>query len=200
MAGLMNTGATKTADVPMRSDGMAADAPRRGNERPSGGDQPNVSPEEQAQYDQFVNKGFEVIYDKRTLPQVLDTLKGGDDPQAGLANATAMVVMRLEDSAKQAGKPIPPDVVFHGGVEILEDLANLASEAGIHDFSEEEIEGALYQALDVYRSTRQKQGELDEGAIKQDFSEIVEADRQGRLGEMVPGLEKVGGGKKAGMR
>ena len=49
-------------------------------------EQPNVSPEEQQGYDEFVNNAFSVIYDKKSLPQILEGLKGDGNPVEGLAN------------------------------------------------------------------------------------------------------------------
>jgi len=153
----------------------------------------NVSPEEQAQYDKFVDAGFQAIYNEKTMPQVLEMLKGNGQPVDGLANTAAMIVMRLEDSAKQSGKELSPDIVYHGGVELLEDLANLAKEAKIHEYSEEELQGAMYQALDIYRNMRQQDGSLDMEAINQEFGQILEADKAGRLGEVLPGVEEQAG-------
>lgn len=150
-----------------------------------------ASPDEQAAYDGLVNKAYELIYrGGKTNPQILESLKGAGEPVDGLANTTAMVMMRLEDAAERQGKKFPPDVMLHAGVEVLEDLADLAGQAKIHKFNEEEIQGATYQALDIYRATRQKQGKLDMGAIQQDFGQIMEANKAGRLNELLPGVEE----------
>lgn len=190
MAGLMNRGPTTAGNMPMRSEALAAGAPTAGPGEGTPGDESNVSPEEQAQYDDFVDKGLQLIYDDKAMPQVLQILRGDGDPKEGLANAAVMIVMRLEDSARQAGKQLSQDVIYHGGVEILEDLANLSKESGIHSFTDQDREGALYQALDIYRSMRQQQGTLHQEEIEQDFAEILEADRAGQLGAMLPGAEQ----------
>lgn len=194
MPGLMTT----SENTPQRTQGMAAEAPQPGAGPmmvgDAGGDA--ASPEEQQMYDEFVNKAYELVYNgNKVSPQVMEALKGDGNPVDGLANATAMVVMRTEDSATQKGRKIPGDVVFHAGTEVLEDLADLASQAGIHDFTEEEMEGAAYQALDIYRAQRQQQGSLDMGAIGQDFEQIMAAEKSGQLDQMFPGIE--GYAKKA---
>jgi len=121
----------------------------------------NVSPEEQAEKDQFVGNAFTVIYDKKTLPLVLQRLRGvgmnrrhGSDPIEGLAQTTVLIVGQLQDSAQRAGKTITSDILLHGGKEILEELADMAGNAGIHDYAEAEIEGAFYRAMDLYRAER----------------------------------------------
>lgn len=151
-------------------------------------EEPNVSPEEQAIYDKVVNNAYSLIYDKATLPQIKKSLAGGGDPVEGLANTTAMVMMRLEDSAKEANAPIPPDVLFHAGKEVLEDLVNLAEKAGIHSFEEKELEQATYRALDIYRDARQQSGQLDRKAALRDLSGAMAADQDGALTEIFPEL------------
>lgn len=155
----------------------------------AGEEQPNVTPEEQAEYDRFMDNALKLIYNEKALPQVIRSLAGGGDPVEGLANTTVMVIGRLEDSAGGHGS-INGDVLFHGGVEILEDLADLAGEAGIKDFSEQEIEAALYRALDQYRMMRQGDGTLNEGPMREEFEQLVAADRAGALDQALPELQQ----------
>lgn len=150
----------------------------------------NVSPEEQAEYDAFVTNGMQLIYNEQLMPQLLERIEGGGNPIEGLANAAALVVMRLEDSAEGQGQAISNDVKFHGGTELMEQLAELAEAAGIHEYSEEEVESAFYLALDTYRSTRQEQGKLAMDEINQDMQTLVQADQAGRLNEVLPGIEQ----------
>lgn len=185
--GLGTAGTTTMASTPMRTDGMAADAPAGRGLAGDQGESTNVSPEEQAQYDQFVNKAFQVIYDQRALPKVLGMLGGHGDPKEGLARTAAAVVVRVEDAAAKAGTKVEPAVLYQGGIEILNDLANLADQAGVHKFTDDEIEGAVFRALDLYREARK--GELDKGAIDQEFGQIVAANQQGTLDQMFPALK-----------
>lgn len=150
----------------------------------------NVSPEEQAEYEQFVTNGMQLMYNEELMPQLLERIEGAGNPVEGLANAAAMVVMRLEDSAEGQERAISEDVKFHGGTELLEQMAELAQEAGIHEYSEEEVESAFYLALDIYRSTRQEQGKLSMDEINQEMQSLVQADQAGRLNEVLPGIEQ----------
>ena len=187
-------GTTDTAAVPMRSETYAAGAPTAPPEsREDGeGQQPNVSPEEQAAYDRFVDNAYATIYDDKVLPMILKRLaKGAEvDPIASLATVTVQVIDRLEGSATQQGQAIGPDVLMHGGAEILEDLANLSEKAGIHAFTDDELETALYKAMDLYRSMKDEKGEIDQSAADGDFNAVVQADQAGNLDEMIPGIEK----------
>jgi hypothetical protein len=152
-----------------------------------GGEAP--SPEEQAQYDKFVKNGYKMIYgDKATTETVLDGLSGGGDPVAGLANMTATLVARLVESARRNGVVLSDDVVFAGGMEIFDDLANLQREAGIAELSEEQAEAALFQAMDRYREMGMQGGWIDPQRAAEDIKALREAETSGRLDEAMPGL------------
>lgn len=170
----------------------AAEASGEQGEGPEQGEQPNVSPEEQAQYDRFIDMAFRLIYDERSFPAILKRLTATPDPVEGLAAVVVMVVTRLRDSAKQQGVEVSPDVLFHGGSELLEDIADTAAKAGIHQYTEQEMEKALYRALDLYRAMDQRSGS-DPRPYQQDWDALVQADRQGRLGDLVPQLAGAGG-------
>ncbi len=182
--------------APGAAPGGGVPAPEQGG----GEEQPNVTPEEQAQYDQFVDNALSAIYDEKSLPQIIENLKGDGNPVDGLANTAVGVVVRVQDSAEQAGQEIPPDVVFNAGSEILEDLANLAGKAGIHEFTPEEIEGAAFQAMDIYREMKGRDGGAERPQIVEDFNQIVALDQAGRLDEVAPGLTEKYGGAGQGAR
>ncbi len=196
MAGLLSgaqAGPQRGQGAPM-ADGTAEgqDAPAADQGMAQQGEQPNVTPEEQAQYDRFIDMAFRLIYDERSFPAIMKRLAATPDPVEGLAAVVVMVVSRLKDSAKQQGVEISPDVLFHGGSELLEDIADTAAKAGIHQYSEQDLEKALYRALDLYRAMDQRGG-ADRQAFQQDWDALVQADRQGRLGDLVPQLAGAGG-------
>lgn len=167
------------------------EAPTAGREMAGQGEQPNVTPEEQAQYDRFIDMAFRLIYDERSFPAILKRLAATPDPVEGLAAVVVMVVSRLKDSAQQQGVEISPDVLFHGGSELLEDIADTAAKAGVHQYTEQQLEQALYRALDLYRAMDQRGG-ADQQTFQQDWNALVQADRQGRLGDLVPQLAGAG--------
>jgi len=175
------------------STGPWGDNPARNwdkNQSQDMGDDGSVSPEEQKQYDQFVKNGMNLIYDEGGLGKIVESLKGGENPIGGLANTLVSVVSRLEDSAEQNKQQISGDVLYHGGVELMEQLAEMAEAAKIHEFSEEDLESALYLALDQYRAMRQEQGKLPEERLKADFQTMLQAENEGRLDEILPGIEE----------
>lgn len=157
----------------------------------SGGAQP-ASPEEQRLYNHFVAKAMMLTYDEKMFPQVLSMLEGEGDPVEGLARATAMIVARVASAAEQAGQQLSGDVVLHAGTEVLEDLAELAREAGIKDFSQDPdaLEASYFRALDHFRMTLQDAGAIDQEAAKRDLGMLQEMDQAGQLEGMFRDLAK----------
>lgn len=184
MAGLLSN--TKPAGTPNMGTADTAGAPVMMGAEEEG----IVSPEEQKQYDEFVGNGMTMAYDEQMMPQIIQSLQGDGNPAEGLGNTVAMIVMRLEDSAKESGVEISGDVMYHGAVELVEQLAELGEEAGVLENTDELRESALYTALDVYRTTRQDQGTLPVDAISEDMNELVAADKAGTVDQMLPGISQ----------
>ncbi len=187
MAGLGSLRREEAAETPQFEQ---AEPPM--HEMDEGEEQPNVTPEEQAAYEQVVRNALRIIYpageEAKAAPTVLKALKAGQNPILALAGAAVTIVTTLRESAKQAGRPIDPEILFHAGREIVEELAELASAAKIHDFSEGETEHAFYAALDMYRASAEESGDIDAEGLKQGFAELKQADNEGRLGSVLPGL------------
>ena len=157
----------------------------------AGGDE-SVSPEEQAKYEQFLDGALKVIYNDKTKKAMLSNLGQGDAIQA-LSGVAALVASRVTAAAVKAGDRIDPAIALGALEEIIPDLAEFASEAGVRGFSQEEIDGAFIRAVDIYRDTETKIGNIDPQEFAADFEEMMRADQEGRLGEVVPGIEGAGG-------
>lgn len=191
------------------------------NEQAEGEDeeQPNVSPEEQAAYDEFVKNGYRLLYDEQgnVRPGIIELLSksGGDQaggqsapqegapapqgnmpdenkgPVAALANAAVTVVIQLVQSGKEAGAPTPDEVIAHGGMAIMEDLATIAQGEGIYDYKPGEMDQAFVKATQLYYNVAKARGLLgDEENLKQEFAQIKDADAQGpeALDKVLPGI------------
>lgn len=163
------------------------------------GEEPNVSPEEQAQYERFVDAGQQIIYGE-ALPQIEQRLQATQDqgdgvggPVDDLANVIVMVVQKVKETATSAGEDLSPDVIHHGGIMLLEDLAEYAEAKGIHSFTEQDLEAAYLRALDLYRETERQEGRLSDEQLNAEFGQIVEANEAGQLEALLPGIEKAAG-------
>lgn len=184
MVGLMNpAGAAPEAGKP--GMGQAKAAPPQGDGTAGA---PNVSPEEQAQYDQFVGQAMNMMYDEKITPTIVKSLSNAESPAEGLGRTLAMIVMRVEDAAQDQGVSFSGDVMLHGAEELLEQLVEIGEAAGLKDYTPEEMESALYLGLDTYRATRQQQGRLPVDEISQDFDALLAADQSGDVDSIVPGL------------
>lgn len=160
--------------------------------------EPNVSPEEQAEYEMFMDNAFELLYRDgeeggEVRPEVLEALAKDDNaapngPIMALSAAAVAIVSQLDDSARKAGKPISDDVLMQGGLDVVTELAEIADAAKIHDYSEEDITGAFAQAVDMYRPKAIQDGRTSEETLKGQFNEINEAEAAGKLGDVLPGL------------
>jgi hypothetical protein len=152
-----------------------------------------ATPEEQAAYEQVVNNATRVIGGENgTEPnkQILEMLGGTDNPVQNLASTAVAVVVSVEVSAQQSGFDIPDDALMAAGEDIVGMLADMAEAAGVHDYAQEEVDGAYYMALDMYREMNPT-GRIDPDQLKQEFGTIVEADRAGQLANLIPGIASV---------
>jgi hypothetical protein len=127
------------------------------------GGEEQATPEEQAQYERIIDNGLKLIYDKATMPGVIEALAGDGDPIDGLATVAAGVLGQLERSAAEAGKPLDPEVLYNAGIALLEDLADLAGRAGVHTFTEDEAGQALQRMGEVWQAEHGQGGQGGQG-------------------------------------
>lgn len=158
-----------------------ADATDAGESEGSSG--VNATPEQQAQLREFVRNGQLLIYDKTLFHTIVDRFRNADDPVEQLATMAVLVVKRLYDSAKGQ---LDPAVVFHGGTEIVDELAELSEKAKAHAFTDEEKQAALYRGMDKFRSMEQRLGNVDRGEAQQEWGRLKAADQSGQLDQAVP--------------
>jgi hypothetical protein len=154
---------------------------------------PNVTPEEQAEYDKFVKNGMEILYgqDGEVEPEVLKRLSTGNKPIDTLAQTTVWLVMLLDEDAKRNGIEVSDDILFHGARELMEQLIEIAEAAGLHEFKEAEIQGAWYSALDMWREANSDEGgRFNPEEAAAEFEALNEADKEGRADEVLPGFEQ----------
>lgn len=199
--------------------GPAAPAPMQGESIPAGAGQDEATPEEQALYEQFIASVMDVIYpaDKEgeVSPQILDDLQGNLDPEVlkmfesaeppvsgtpqDAVAVVAVTLLILVDQQQGVGAmmmegseggPDASAVMMESGRSILEELIEVSEAAKIHDFTEEEIEGAVYRAMDLYRTAAETMNlpGFNKEALTAQFNELVEADKQGNLNSILPGL------------
>lgn len=167
-----------------------------------------VTPEEQAQFDDFVIDGVAMIYgggevkpgilklldeDPSDLKKALGDSEVFKDFTPGVALAATTVVLVLE-LVRGAGKDGFADaVILHGGKRLMEELATVCDEAGIHDFSEDELNRAWFIGLDLYREAATAEGLMDPAGLAAEFEQIKSADAAGAFGQEAAPEQPVGG-------
>lgn len=188
MAGLMRGGAQQQPSDPMvgGTPPEAAGTPDMTGADTEGGE--SASPEEQRMYEQFVENGMKIMYSPETRKTVKENLAGAGNPIEGFARTLVLIVSRVHDSAKQAGKEIPGDVIYNAAEELMDLLIEYAGEARIATLTDEQTEQAWYLALDMYRAKMEQNGEIDPAVFEEDMAEISQAESEGRLDEVLPGI------------
>lgn len=212
--------------APDQSQGVAPQGPDEvGDEE---GMSPNVSPEEQQPYEEFVLSGLALIYTKapgqdqqaqdqgadqqggqeqdqsaQVRPGILKLLDNDPSdlrgilkaqelqqfsPLVAIAATTVVIVVEIQKIAK--GTPDEPsdDIVMHGAVAILEELAEIWMRRNKQQLGEDDINKALSMAADIYREVGADAGLVDENALKDQFAMLVKADKEGRLADVSPDL------------
>lgn len=82
----------------------------------------------------------------------------------------------------------PEAVLMEGGKLAVEELVEVAEAANIHDFSQEEIDGAFYRALDLFRVAQEKIDPRVVQSLQRGFEQLRTADQKGELNKVLPGL------------
>jgi hypothetical protein len=157
--------AVATAAPQPSPDGLGLGAPPT-VAPPAPEQQPNVTPEEQAEYDQVVNNAYKMLYED--VPLLLENIGGHGDPVTGIATVVANAMSRITDSAVKDGRKFSDGVILNAGVEVLEDLADLAAE--------------------TYRSLQQESGNIDPNQAVTDMAALQQAEADGNLEQMLPGV------------
>lgn len=196
MAGLLDRAREA---LPPEDEPERAGPPVAADEELGEGQEP-ASAEEQAQYDTAMKNILELIYEGDTVrPAVLNALKAGvaaddkgGDTNFGEKMAVATLAVSLvgtaDDSARQAGQPLTDDVLREVGTDVIGELVEIGEAAKILDFSQEDVDGAWYIALDKYRDKAIADGRTDGDTLKAQFGEINQADADGTLDDVLPGL------------
>lgn len=172
---------------------------------------PNVDEAEQESYEDFVYAGFALIYAKNSvrpevksfldkdpsdLRSVLDKLisEEGEEPQftpmLTVAATAVIIVLQLMRLADDSDRP-DDAVIFHGGRAIVEELAQIYGGLNKQELTQGQVNEAFAMAADLYREAAADAGLVNEEALKAVWGQIVAADKEGRLGEVLPQLEEI---------
>lgn len=145
---------------------------------PAAGDDNEVSPAEQTQYDQFVTKAMKWMHSEKSQNKIMRALnQSGKEVYESVGRVAAMVAKRFADSSKASGEPFTPDVLFHGTADVIvPQLFELGAAAGFFTMADgsqeeaEQMEMALIEAARIYgEGMIEKQGGQDFSGEAEDF-------------------------------
>lgn len=149
----------------------------------------NATPEEQAIYDKFVDKALDLLSNEKLARQIVDRIKNTEDKIEALATQTVFAVRRVRDAAQESGQQIPGDVLAAAGVEVCEAIGELANRAKAGKYTDDDVNKAYLRAVAIWtESEKDEAGKQEAGA---DWEAMQAADREGRLGELLPGLDQM---------
>lgn len=184
------------ADIPV--EGSMGRAPVSG--APVGMDETQVTPEEQAEYDEFTTMCLGIVHglnkvgpNRASADIVLDYFKptGVTVPQA-LGFATAEVCYTVHQKMKRDGVEIGADVIFHAAAEVMSEIYEFAAAAKVIPVAklppagspqEEQLLGkALMFAVERFGQRLESTGQLPREEANQHLSEQIR--REAEAGEL----------------
>lgn len=191
MAGIGGMVAPGQAPAAAPGGGLGAMAGQE-PQAPGGGEQ--ASPEDQQAYDEYVSRGILLLFDEQTQqlrPAVAQMMQDEDDPAAGLGEAVGNIVSRIDDEAQKAGVEFDPAVREAAATNIFEVAAQAATNAGIHDFEndDEAFQRAYLIGVDTVRQADTAAGRVDQGKAQADLQALAQADQAGQLQGMLGGQQ-----------
>ena len=153
-----------------------------------------------AQVEQFTEKGFQVIYggdteDGELSKPIASMLRRKvNDPAQSLADTAADVAAKVITSAMDNNISLDPAAAFAGLMELVGELASVATEEGIYDYSQQETDTAAVRAGEVLYGLTQELGFFSQEEAMQDAGAIAEASQSGELDQTITAIEQSGEG------
>lgn len=171
---------------PAETDDAQAPEPDEGGD---GDGREPATPEEQQQYDEFVSLALDMVSkpeSKDLRAKLLKLLGAGGDRVQSLASTVYYLFSAVFKAGVDAGIQFDPGVLLAAGEEITQHISIFGKVRKVADYTPEEVDTAFLQAVDMFRMNNKDM--LDPQAAQQDLHEIQDADNQGNLDQVAPGL------------
>lgn len=152
---------------------------------------PQASPEMQERYEDLAARSLLYLYQDAVARPLLEVARSYDEPQEGLGEAGALLFSRLKSAVQRDGRDVPPEMALALGAEIMGNLAEIATEAGVYDFmgNQKDLDGAWYLALDRFRAMEEASGSLDPEQARQDAEILRAANESGELEKALDAID-----------
>jgi hypothetical protein len=149
----------------------------------------NATEEEQLQYDMIVSRAIKMIHGKGQ-DNILKTLGSSETPSQGIGQVTAQLITALSQSAKEGGMKISDDVLQNAGMEIIEELSELAENKGVYQYDSPEEEKQELADSALWAMRHYEQQRLQSGEVGPEEQDRMKADIQKEMaseqGESAP--------------
>ena len=166
------------------------------------------APEEQSEdpiFDEVTNNLDAMAIDEQgTLkPEMADALgtpiKEGRDPAESLAHLSATLVTEVMRGGMEAGIQLSGSEHAEPAMQyVVQMLATIAAQEGIHDYSEDDMVQAIEQGGELMFQQTQEIGIWDEAQVQEDFNSMVQENQSGGMDQAFAELQQMGGGAPAG--
>lgn len=184
-------------DAEIPTEGAMGRAPVTGE--PVGMDDSQVTPEEQAQYDEFTTMALGIVHglqkvgpNRASADVILDYFKPSTTVPQALGFATAEVCYTVHQYQKRQGVEISADVIFHSAAEVMSEIYEVAAAARVIPVAklpppgspqEEQLLGkALMYAVERFGQRLEATGQLPREEANQHLSEQIK--REAEAGEL----------------
>lgn len=121
---------------------------------------------------QWLALAMDFVHGRQTRGSVGQMLKGKDPVQA-LANATVMVVKRIDAASRQKGIEVEDAVKLYGAHEICTQLAEVGNDSGAFQVDEKLIELAFSVAVQEYVKGEIADGRIDPARLQAKVQQSV---------------------------
>ena len=140
---------------------------------PTPATKPNVTPQQQAIYNGFVNDCYRILFNPQAFPATLKMIMAHGTPAQGVAQAVVMVALQVEEGYQKSGKPITPTpILVRGALELLRTLIQVAQQAKVHTFSQNDFAQAIQLSVSMYSQQATKLGILSVAQAQKDQAQL----------------------------
>lgn len=147
-------------------------------------DTPNVTPQEQAQYDTIVTGALKMIFDPKGIGQIITKLAAGGTQQIAqtIGHTAAMILQSLEGGVKQQRKDVDPAILFHAAGDVIQSLIEVAISCKLMtpEQTDDVTKRAMFEGLKVWQTKMQADGEMTPEVSQQAASDLKNMAQQGQ--------------------
>lgn len=150
-----------------------------------------ASPEEQAMYDKFVSMALLALYDDKMMPRTIEHLTKQPNKGVAVGEVAAGIFQRVYASAKEGGAEVSGDVLVNAMAEIIEATVELSDKKAGTDLTPDEIDEALYKAMDIVRKMMKQSGDYTDEMKAQDAAALQAMSENGEIDAITGGSGRV---------